>query len=49
MNKFVFICGGFKIAIICKTCPVFSLKKAMRNSTLEFVFENVWDKSIFVL
>ncbi len=32
-----------------KAYCVFSLNKATRNSTLEFVFENVCDKNIFVL
>jgi len=38
MKIFVFICDGLKIAIMHKACGVFSLRKTMRNSTLDFVF-----------
>jgi hypothetical protein len=47
MKKFVFIWGGLLIAIMYKACQVFSKKKTMRNSTPEFVFENVC-QNIFV-
>ncbi len=48
MKIFGFICDGLKIAIMHKACGVFSLKKTTRNSTLDFVFENVCDKNIFL-
>jgi hypothetical protein len=38
----------FEIAIMQKACRVFSLKKTMKNSMPDFVFENVCDKNIFV-
>jgi hypothetical protein len=48
MKKIMFICDGLKITIMHKSCHVFSLKKTMRNLGLDFVFENLCDKNIFV-